>query len=178
MRDCNGQCHGCAYKAGAAANSEPNNNLKGVFAALGGYPFYCHESLGWNRGRKGYPPGADNALAILTNRRSILAVGASPELVELQVAGVRKNLRVCGGWRAAVKRLKRMGWFANRDVNLVRRVMARRATESLSRLSEFGRYAEVQETGVQNVYCAAIWFVQESLEAGIPIGWLFQGGKF
>lgn len=95
--NCNGQCHGCAFKLGAAANLEAGNKLRGIFAALGGIPFFCHDSLGWKPGQTGYPKGAEDSLTILSNRAKIIAAGADPAKLDAQTAEIRASLHICEG---------------------------------------------------------------------------------
>lgn len=168
---CSGQCHGCAYKQGAAANREGDNYLRGVFAALGGYPFICHESLGWRGKGKGYPGGAGNALAVLHSRKVLIAAGADPELIEKQVAEIRRGMRVCGGWKASVARLKAAGWFRRADVTLYRRWMAKQSAGALERLKVDSPERDGHE--IQDIEGGIRWFFDEAKDAGIKIGWLF-----
>lgn len=104
--DCNA-CHGCAFKEGSAANREPNNSLRGMIAALGGVPFFCHESLDWK------------------NQSGAFSNDGIPRL-----PGVRP--RICNGWRAEVKRLAAAGRFSSGRLML--RSLARAA---LTALEEF-----------------------------------------
>ncbi len=168
---CNRQCHGCALRTGAAANEEPHNRLRGIFAALGGYPFACHDSLGWGGDDVGYPKGAVNALAILHSQRKIIAAGADPELIEKQVAEVRRNLRMCGGWRAAVARLKAAGWFAGSGVTSYRRYMAKRAAGDLEHLKIDSPDADGNE--IRDIKATVEWFLNEAKDSRISINWLF-----
>ena len=176
---CPGRCHGCAYKSGAAANLEGQNYLRGVFAALGGYPFVCHESLGWGPEREGYPEGSKQALAILTsNRFQLIKAGADPELIEKQVGKVREGMRMCGGWKAAVRRLKDLGWFANRDITLVRRHYAKHAAACLERLTRDQEEfmpddRRDRRLDIEDIEESIRWFFNEAKDQGIKIGWLF-----
>lgn len=176
-RTCSLQCHGCAYKRGAAANLEGQNMLRGFFADLGGYPFICHESMGWKEGREGYPEGAMQALAILTNRGIFIKSGANPELISIETAGVQKEMRLCGGWKESVRRLKELGWFARKDVMLVRRHYAKHGAACLERLTRDPETLmpddrRTKKLDVEDIEEAIRWFYNEAKDAGVQIGWL------
>lgn len=166
---CNGQCRGCAYKPGADANREPDNHLRGIFAALGGYPFYCHDSLGWSK--KGYAKDATQALAILSSRGVLIKLGASERLIESEVAEIRRGMKACAGWKASVARLQAAGWFRKPGVALYRRYMARGASVAMERLTKDSPERDGNE--VRTIETAIGWFFNEAREAGTKIGWLF-----
>jgi len=129
--DCTGQCHGCAYKTGAAANLEPHNLIRGFFAAMGGFPFFCHESLGWTPDRDGYPDERAHLLGI--SKKTLISLGALPEAIDQRIAQVRRDARTCGGWRAAVAKLRDAGWYTKLgvDVRNYRRQMAKLGSNAL-----------------------------------------------
>lgn len=173
------QCHGCAFKPGAAANQEPHNQLRGAFAALGGFPFICHEAMGWTPDRKGYPRDLKPELALLmTNTKALEALGVTPEMRERQIRNVRESVKVCGGWKAAIRRLKADGWFRNRTVTYIRRVVAMNAAAALHRLETKDLYdPDYTGTEPEDVRRAVEWFRNEAREAGIKIAWLFTPMK-
>jgi hypothetical protein len=132
--NCNNQCHGCAYKLNAAANQEPHNRLRAAFAALGGFVFVCHDSLGWQDDLDGYPGGArgvEQKLSILMSRSKLIQAGASSDNIQRETAQLCREMRVCGGWKATVARLKAAGWFADPDIRMYRRFMAKAAARAL-----------------------------------------------
>lgn len=108
------QCEGCAFKPGAAANREPHNFLKCQLAALGGFPFYCHEGQDWHSPES-------HAVA---NRSEIRARG----------------IRICAGWKEATGKLAREGHF--RDGRLLKRCFAIAGLEALSDFLHAGDDAE------------------------------------
>lgn len=172
---CTGQCEGCALKKGASANLEPDNRLRGIFAALGGYVFACHESLGWTPDKDGYPGGKhkiDQDLAILCSRPAIIRAGADSERLRLQVEGTRRAMRVCGGWKAAVARLKADGWFSNPTFRYIRRHYAKTAARDIEKLTH-GNRAE-QKVALRSIEQMTKWFVREAKDAKISIGWLLE----
>lgn len=174
MKPCTGQCSGCAFKPGAAANREQTNMLRGFFTALGAIPFYCHHAMGYDEATGKYPAGASTALQILSNRKlrtSIEALGAKPIPIEFQ-----KSIRVCGGWKAAVARLKSDGWFADARVNLVRRHYASSAARAIDKITD-GNPKKVRRAGLKDLDTAVRWFLNEAREQGIRIGWLVGEGK-
>lgn len=171
------QCHGCAYKPGAAANLEGQNFLRGVFAALGGYPFYCHQSLGWAPGQEHYPEGAEEALAILSSRHMLIRAGACIDSIDRETADLRRKLRICGGWRSAVRRLKASGWYSNPSVRYVRRHFAKTAAACVERLTKAATVSPEErsrEEAAQDLQDAIAWFFEEARAEGIKIGWLFN----
>lgn len=180
--ECTRQCSGCAYKSGAAANSEGDNLLRGVFAALGGYAFVCHESMGWGHGETGYPKGATEALTILTSRHALERAGASAAAIQAQTDDLRRSIRMCGGWKAAVQRLKSSGWYADKRVMLVRRHYAKHAAACIERLVHRDDPARMETwtdkpvdsaIETQDIQESIEWFFNEAKESGIKIGWLF-----
>lgn len=84
---CQGQCEGCALKAGAAANGEPTNYLKAVLCVLTPLPFWCHRGIDW-------------AAKDVEEKRA-----RSAELVK---SGEQV---ICQGWRAEVARLGATGYY-------------------------------------------------------------------
>ena len=160
-------CHGCAYRIGAAANEEPDNRLRGIFAALGGYLFACHESLGWRPDTGGYEPDMKESLAILMARPTLLRLGASEIKVKNETAALCEQLRVCEGWKASVARLKAAGWFDNPAYRMVRRQLAKQASALIDRLESKDPYAEVMggELHFREIEEALTWFVNEAREA-------------
>lgn len=170
---CNGQCDGCAYKKGAAANIEPDNRLRAAFAALGGYAFACHDSLGWKPGMDGYPEGSKDAFSlILMSKEPLIKLGVDPKVIERQCAGVRKELRICSGWKSAVSKLNNAGWFPSPAIRFIRRHYAKQAATLIHRMDD----DQPEHTGNEAVELKKIiqWFKNESKESRIEISWLFE----
>ena len=160
---------------GAAANQEVANKLRGIFAALSGRAFWCHESLGWAHGEKGYPPGAVSDLGPSRRsktRKAIIECGVNPAAMDENIARLLESLHICGGWRAAVGRLKSLGWFANRDVNLVRREFAKSALRDLSDMASTPK--ELRKAQMKSLKQVVEWFMNEARESGVKIGWLLK----
>ena len=175
---CTDQCHGCAYLKGAAANEEGHNLLRAAFAALGGYPFFCHESLGWTPDRTTYPEGTHPSLVILCGRDVFIKAGADPKRLEQQTAEIRRSMRACGGWKAAVRRLKEMGWFTRPEMTHVHRHFAKHAAACLERLTTNPEALmpddqRDRKRDLEDIEEAIRWFFNEAHEAGVQIGWLF-----
>jgi len=154
------QCSGCAFKSGAAANGEVTNRLRGAFAALGGYVFLCHESLGWKHGKTDYPKGAREALDVIELSRVLRRCGVSEAYLQEKRAAL-PDIRVCGGWRAAVARLAAAGWFRSPAVRYIRRYYARRAAAQVD-----------QGESLKVIKSSLDWFIRESKESGIDIKFL------
>lgn len=175
--NCDKQCEGCAFKPGAAANREADNKLRGVLTALGSIPFFCHSALGWHHDKPGYPLGATQALDVLASRKLQKALhdatGNDP-LADPDLADFRKQVRTCAGWRASVARLKAAGWFANKDVNLIRRHVASSAARDLVGLSEKKQGRKQKAMRLKNIRKAFDWFMNEARESGVKIGWLLK----
>lgn len=104
------QCDTCAFKTGCVTHEkEPHNRLRGMIAALGGIPFYCH-----------YSPAGD---------WHDLQLG---KLNASEAEAMRKELPICGGWQAEVKALAARGHF-RKDPERVRRYIAVYALECINR---------------------------------------------
>lgn len=104
----NQQCDTCAFRKAntGGASSEVQNRLKGEICALSGVPFSCHHA----------PDG-----------RELDWRGTSADFMR-SLTG-RRDLRVCAGWKAAVRRNLRRGYFkANRAV---RRALGQYAIDQL-----------------------------------------------
>lgn len=78
-------CEGCALTPGAAANCEPDNNIKAQICVLSGKPFWCHDNLDW--------------------RNSELHSGLSHTDFN------RLGFKICEGWRREVRALAAQGYF-------------------------------------------------------------------
>jgi len=194
---CNGQCHGCAYRPGAAANRESHNKLRAVFAALGGYPFLCHESLGWTPDRPGYPDARalNERLGILMTRAKLVELGAMPENIARETEQLRRSVRMCFGWRTAVARLKAAGWFARADFTAYRRQMGKLAARALDDFIAIGKLrprdwrdelhpenplataktlAEAKMRARADLKMYTEFFVTDARESGVNIRWLMD----
>lgn len=108
------QCVGCAFLPGAAANREPHNFLKCQLAALGGFPFYCHDGQDWR------DPESHR-----TATRSEIR---------------RRGIRICAGWKEAVAKLAREGHF--NEGRLLKRCFAIAGLEALDGFIHAGDDAE------------------------------------
>lgn len=113
---CPGQCDGCAFRPGTAANLEIDNRLKGALTAMAANAFYCHDTLNWK----------------LPVREAVVPRGR-PEvmraaLVSITLPGMKP--RVCAGWKAAVRELASKGWFRGEAAG-VRRHIANLAIAAL-----------------------------------------------
>ena len=88
----NQQCETCAFRpnGNAGASSEVHNRLKGEICALSAVPFSCHHA----------PDG-----------RELNWRGSTADFIE-SLSG-RKDLRVCAGWKVAVRRFAACGYFKN-----------------------------------------------------------------
>jgi hypothetical protein len=82
-------CTGCALTDGAAANCEPENNLKAMLCVLGGVPFYCHVGMDWQTDE-----------SHKRTRRQAISLGIRPP--------------VCAGWKREVAALARTGYYRDR----------------------------------------------------------------
>lgn len=80
-------CEGCALTKGAAANREPDNNLKAQLCVLGALPFYCHAGFDWK------DPAAHTA-----SRRDARLRG----------------IKICAGWKREVGSLAKTGYYKDR----------------------------------------------------------------
>lgn len=141
MERCDGRCSGCAMKKGAKANLEVDNRITALFSALGGIPFFCHEALGWTPDRKNYPGGnhaINNAANNLMTAPKL--IHNCPELAsalsDCTASGVPAHIfdgdrevigraPICDGWKRAVAKLAKRGWFADPERRKLFRQMAR-----------------------------------------------------
>lgn len=96
-------CEGCAFTEGAAANLEPDSNLKGQLCVLGGLPFYCHSTF---------------------DCRKESGVGTKADVRRL-------GMRICRGWKREVAALAGTGYYDDRRE--VKRQMALIGTANLQR---------------------------------------------
>jgi hypothetical protein len=163
---CTRRCEGCAFSEGARANEEPQNRFRGIFSALGGYAFFCHESLGWDRDRDGYPDGSGvTVLEILTLRHSLEKAGIATGNLTAKYNDARVRMRPCGGWTEAVRRLKAAGWFDQPEVRRIRSHFARTGAHALEQ-DESGNIS------VNGVKQSLDWLLAELGEAGIDAEFL------
>ena len=98
-------CDTCAFGGNGAAK-EPYNRLKSDICAFGAIPFFCHHGKdGTEYDWQESPLG--------------------PMLLE------PANRKVCAGWQAKVKELKRCHYFSNKDYLIIRRIVATAAMKAL-----------------------------------------------
>jgi hypothetical protein len=169
---CDRRCSGCAFKKGAKANLEVTNRLTGMFAALGGIPFYCHDALGWYPDQPGYPQGARSIQMAADSLRSApKLIHDSPDMVRVITDATPTGVPpamfdadraiigrtpMCQGWKRAVHKLSDKGWFADPS----RRVLFRQiAALGLSHIEELNGSA-----GGPNIRKAAIAGIGKTLE--------------
>jgi hypothetical protein len=174
---CNGACSGCAFKQGAAANQEANNRLRGILTALGGIPFVCHSSIGWTPDKNGYPLGAMNAIDVIMSpklQKALKNVTGDDPLADPAMIEFRSQIRMCAGWRSAVARLKKAGWFASKDVSLVRRHAASSAARDLAGLSDKKQSKADKAMRMKNLRDTFDWFMREARDSKVKIGWLLK----
>lgn len=150
--NCSGQCHGCALKAGAAANTEIDNRIVAAISALGGIPFLCHDRLGWTPDKSGYPV---TDMSFANAHSDLLAaprlIYNSPDLAEVitdstatglpaecfkEARAVLGKRPYCEGWRATVASLARQGWFAHKPTAHTRRLVAKSAMIELEAVKQ------------------------------------------
>lgn len=177
---CDGQCHGCALKPGAAANVELDNRMTAALAALGGIPFLCHDRIGWqSKGKRdGYPKGREARIQrahanLITAPRlihnsaelaSCISDTNASGLPAEMFAADRKALGrrpMCQGWRNTVGDLAKQGWFKNKPLSKVRRIMAKTALDDLRKIKQGDKKAF---GGLEE---AIRWFASEIKEAGV-----------
>lgn len=104
----NSSCDSCAFGTSGGAADEASNRLKSIICAYGAHVFWCHH-------------GRDEAEYDWKGSK------LGPMLLAPQ------NRKVCGGWQRSVARLKRLGFFANADYLLIRKVVGQRALKLLER---------------------------------------------
>lgn len=104
-----GGCDTCAFRAGCITHEkEPHNRLKALICALGGLPFYCHYSDAGD--------WSSTSISKLNREESMT---------------LRRDLPVCQGWKAEVKRLAGVGHF--RKATRARRWVALHALRLVQR---------------------------------------------
>lgn len=86
----NHPCEGCAYTRGAAANTEPQNNIKAQLCLLGGIAFWCHHAV-------------DGSIQDLSDVKSPM---------KLREGVQSGRITICQGWRRETRRLAETGWFS------------------------------------------------------------------
>ncbi len=104
------RCDTCAFGKDCGAAIEPNNRLKGMIAALGGFPFFCHHKrdgteYDWRS------PGNAAFWALARSER-----------------------RICAGWKQHVGELAQRGFFDERKLRPIRRTIGELA---IAHLAEF-----------------------------------------
>jgi hypothetical protein len=80
---------------------------------------------------------------------------------------------MCGGWKAAIARLKQSGWFSNPRITHVRRVLAKCAAAALERFTDED-HPERDGKELQRIESTVEWFRQEARETAVDIGWIFE----
>ncbi len=146
MSQYTGRCSGCALKVGVHANKEIVNRMTAMLCALGGIPFHCHDKLGWKEGDAGYPDEyrIKNAITNLVTAPKL--IHDSPELgnaiADATATGIPASAfeedrefigrsPLCEGWKAAVGRLAKQGWFATKAKRETWRMISARTIQML-----------------------------------------------
>lgn len=126
MLDPNKKCESCAFRrnTGNGAASEVNNRLKGEICALSGVPFSCHHA----------PDG-----------RELNWRGSSVDFFK-SLTG-RGDLRVCAGWKQAVRRLAARGYFKTNRI--IRRGIGEYALDQLSTFLSSGDPVDKEEAHLE-----------------------------
>lgn len=124
---CTGQCEGCAFKPGSAANGEIENHTKGFITAMAGNPFFCHESLHWQ-----------------VEAKDAVVVRNTPQIMRAALLAITlegHKPKVCSGWKRSVSELASRGWFKGEGAR-ARRLVARHALRELTEVSSNGGFGK------------------------------------
>ncbi len=179
---CTGQCHGCALKPGAAANTEIDNRLTAIISALGGIPFLCHDRLGWTPDKSCYP---DTSMSFANAHSDLLAaprlIYNSPDLAEVitdaTTTGLPKEMfnearavlgkrPYCAGWQATVASLSKQGWFSHKPTANTRRTIAKSA------IIELEAFKRKESGAMTRFFRSFTWLLREVKMARIQVSGL------
>jgi hypothetical protein len=117
-------CDSCAFRPGSVTHDkEPYNALRGLICALGARPFHCHHLNG-----EDHHDDQQYLLQRLPDVRRFLQrfyaeQGWSGRILE------GETLKLCAGWKEAVRENKAKHLFDDPAVRRVRRLAADRALE-------------------------------------------------
>lgn len=138
-------CDTCAFGSSGGACDEAENAMKAQICAFGGIPFFCHH------GRDGQEYDWRND--------PLGPLALAPE-----------NRKLCEGWRSQVGVLKRGGYFPDRDMTYIRRVVAKRAFTLLERWRLDGiRRVKKKQVWAQLKRCMKFITAKDIGDMGIPL---------
>lgn len=113
-------CGSCAFRPGCVTHdAEPYNALRGIIAALGARPFWCHHVNGEDH--------HEDQQYLLRRLPQVRKALLNCEILEGDPVLEGETVKLCEGWKEAVRKHKANHLFDDPAVRKVRRLAADRA---------------------------------------------------